>query len=166
MSKSKSKKSTLNLVLDVAVILLCVVLICTLAMTAFSTTIKVYIGTNTTLIPMTEFLGSVFNGDYTSAWAIIAVITYFISLLIALCLLVVAVLDVFGIHFKKLPKYALPVLLCIFVGLTLLVSIIFANVQTNTDAYKILGAVMSISWATVVAMLCSAGTIVAKVFEK
>lgn len=170
MTKSKRKSSKVNLIVDVIEILIMATLICTLAMSSFSYTTTLTVLGNTSksisLYSMTEFIGDIFNGNVTNAWAIIGMITYFLSLLLALVVLLFAVLDMFGVRLKKLPKYALPVLLCIFVGLTLLMTIIFANFQTQSDAFKFTNTVMAISWAPIIAMICGAGSVVVKMLEK
>ena len=171
MAKKNSKKlSTERLIVDVALIVLAIVLICTLAMPMFSVYGELLGSARTELYATTGFIADIFNGNITNGWAIISMIAYFITLLLSLAVIVFAVLDLFGVK-VNIPNKALELLLVVFAVVLFVTAIIYAS-TSGADGSFVVGSMtlaktsVSISWAPILAPILSAGCVALKFFKK
>ena len=171
MAKKKSKKfGTSRLLVNLGLIALSLLLIFTLAMPMFSIYGELLGRGTTELYGATAFIGDIFNGDITNAWAIITMIVYFITLIIALAVLVLAVLDLLGIKLN-VPAKAIELLLVIFAVVLFVTSLIYAG-NVGADGSFVIGSTtlakstMSISWAPIIAPIAGVGCLVLKFFKK
>lgn len=171
MAKKKSKKrSTQRLIVDALLILLAIVLICTLAMPMVSVYGEIFGQGATEFIGSTTFISDIFNGNITNGWAIVAMIAYFVTLLLAFAVLVFAVCDLLGIKIN-IPNKAIELLLVIFAVVLFITSIIYAS-TSGADGSFVIGSStlaassMSISWTPIIAPILGAGCVALKFFQK
>ena len=170
----KKKSGILHYVFVGVEIVLLILLICTLAMPIFSLTTEVSSGiigsssSSTSLMSATEFISNIFNGDITGFWAIATLIFYFLTLLLAVVILLVEILKFVGVKISIKPK-ALEILLVAVTLIFFVLAIIFG--ATNNDAGS-LGSViaseftMAISWAVIISAVSAIGCLVAKFLDR
>lgn len=172
---SKKKNSSINIIWSIVEIVLCVAVLCTLAMPIFKGSYPALLGgTTIERVGMVDWLKTmVFEAENANAWAVITAILYMLTLLASFATLVLAVLNVFGVRPKKMPKLALEVLLAVFAILFVVSSAIYTGVDgfsiwAGTALSQSAGTSYSVvvSWAGYVAMLGAIGACIAKAFEK
>ena len=168
MAKKKSKSSLISLIAGIVEIALIVLLFCTLAMSALKSTGTILGQSSTSMTSMTDFIKGIFDGDVTDGWAITALVMFFLTLLCGLGSLVLVVLNMVKPN-KKFRSVILEVLLLVFAIVFLIAMIVYASTLSGNltiFGMNLANAKTTASWAPIMAVIASAGTVISKVFNK
>jgi hypothetical protein len=170
---ASKKNNIVQYLIGAGEIVISIVLICTLAMTALTITTNtssafgVVETTDTSTMSVIEFISKIFSGDINGGWAIATMVIYFVTLLLALVVIVLSILKMCGVPLEKLPKCAFEVLLVVFSLLVLLMGIIITSgKETFSWSVVVSGEVTTaISWAFIITPICGAGTLLLRLLE-
>lgn len=164
---AKKKINYLSLTMQILQIVFVVLLFCTLAMTALTTTGKVLGVSTTSGTNLADFIKAIFDGNITNGWAITALIFFLLSLLFATAILVKTIYNM--VAKKKIKVNYLEIILLALTLLFFIIMIIYASTlkgDVSVWGSSIANASTSISWATFIAPISALAILLAQIFSK